>query len=104
MIPAGRGRPVPSPSAQLIAAPCEKPPSTTRSIGTGSPSRNAGCLRERREERPGVGRRDASQPVPVGAARRQRQRRPRRDPEQPPVRIERVEKGVQVALVGAAAV
>ena len=104
MIAAGRGRPVPSPSAQLIAAPWEKPPSTTRSIGTDRPSRNLRRPAERREERLGIGRRDASQPVPVGAARRQRQRASRRDPEQTPLRVERVEKGVEIVLIGAAAV
>jgi hypothetical protein len=31
---AGRGRSLPSPSAYDITAPCEKPPSTVRSVGT----------------------------------------------------------------------
>ncbi len=59
---------------------------------------------ERREERLGIGRRDAAEPVPVRAARRQRERSARRDPEQPSFGVERVEKGVEVVLVGAPAV
>ena len=44
-IPAGRGRSVPSPSAKLITAPCEKPPSTVRSSGTGSASSHSDASR-----------------------------------------------------------
>ena len=33
-----RGRPAPSPSAYVITAPCEKPPSTMSSAGNGSAS------------------------------------------------------------------
>ena len=104
MIAAGRGLPLPSPSAQLITAPCEKPPRTTCSSGTGSASRNAASGFERGEERLRIGRRDAAEPVPVRAARRQRERAARRDAEQPPSRVERVEERVEVVLVGPAAV
>src|SRR5439155_15771597 len=41
MIAAGLGRPSPRPSAYDMTAPCENPPRTTRSIGTGRLSRNA---------------------------------------------------------------
>ena len=64
----------------------------------------AGQELEARPERLGVGRRDPREPVPVRAARRQRERAARRDAEQPPLRIERVEERVEVVLVGAAPV
>ncbi len=54
---------------------------------------------ERGEERFGVGCGDAAEAVPVRPARRQRQRCPWRDPEQPPLRIEDVEQGEEVVLV-----
>ena len=41
MMPAGRGRPAPSPSAYDITAPCENPPMTVRAIGIPSSARTA---------------------------------------------------------------
>ena len=52
----------------------------------------------------GIGLADAVERVPVRAARRQRERSARRDPEQPPLRVEHVEQRKEVVLVGAAAV
>ena len=104
MIAAGRGRPVPSPSAQLITAPCEKPPRTIRPDGTGRSSRNAASSGEGRVERLRIRRRDSAELVPVRSARRERERSARRDAEQPALRVERVQQRVQVVLVGAAPV
>ena len=101
---AGRGRSGPSESAQLITAPCEKPPRTMRSSGTGSASRKAREQRHRRVERRRVGRRDPGQRVPVTAARRQPERAARRDAEEPPVGVEQVEEREEVVLVRPAAV
>ena len=104
MIAAGRGRPVPRPSAQLITAPCEKPPRTTRSIGTGSASRNAAAASN-------VGKKVSGSGVGMPPSRYQwappggkRQRPTWRDPEQPPLGVERVEQREEIALVRAAAV
>ena len=60
MSPAGRGRPAPSPSAYVMTAPCEKPPSTVRSeampVSAASASSHsearATSLRETPEDRP----------------------------------------------------
>ena len=56
---AGRGRPLPRPSAYDITEPCENPPRTTRSIGTASPSRNAPSWAKLAWNVSGIGRRDA---------------------------------------------
>ena len=80
--PAGRGRPLPSPSAYVMTAPCEKPPSTVRSEAMPG----SGCERVEpfggERERLGEGRRvrvaDLVDRVPVGAAGRQVERAARR--------------------------
>ena len=59
---------------------------------------------ERRPEGCRVGRRDPAERVPVRASGRKRERPARREPEQTPLGIERVEEREEVALVGAAAV
>ena len=64
--------PRPSPSAQLIAVPCEKPPRTS---GRGTPSQQLGERLEAAAERLRLRCRDPAEPVPVRAARRQRPRR-----------------------------
>ena len=102
MIAAGRfAGPRPSPSAQLIAVPCEKPPSTS---GCGRPSRSSASAVKLGQNDVRLGRRDPAEPVPVRASGRQRERPARRDAEQPPLGVERVEERVEVVLVGAAAV
>ena len=106
--PAGRGRPLPSPSAYVMTAPCEKPPSTVRSEAMPE----LGCERVEplggERERLGEGRRvrvaDLVDRVPVGASGRQVERAARSHAQQPASRVEMVEKREQVALVGAAAV
>ena len=99
MIAAGRGRPATEP---------ERPAHhrTLREAADHDPldrHRQAveQCARrlEAREEGARVGGGDAPEPVPVRAAGRQRERAARRDPEQPPLRVERVEQGIEVALV-----
>jgi hypothetical protein len=80
----------------------------------GSPRSDAGLLGERvepaacggiaGEEGVGIGIPELTHDVPVRPAGRQPQRRARRQPEQPSLGIERVEKREEVALIGPAAV
>ena len=65
------------------------------------PVRNGGVGRQ---ERSRVGKADLLNGVPVGAARRQRERAAWSDAEEAPLRVEHVEQREQVVLVGAAAV
>ena len=55
-------------------------------------------------ERRRIGCRDPAERVPVPSAGREAVRAARRDPEQPPVRVEQVEERIQVVLVGPAPV
>ena len=108
MIPAGRGRPAPRPSAYDITPPCEKPPSTARSCGMScrasrSSSQPPACSYVD-SERVAVREADPPHDVPVRPARRQRQRPPRGGAEQAPLGVEHVEQREEVVLVGAAAV
>ena len=57
-----------------------------------------------RQERGRIGKAHLPYDVPVGAARRERQRAAREEAEEPPFGVEQVEKGSQVALVRAASV
>ena len=107
-IPAGRGRPGPSPSAHAITAPWEKPPSTVRSIGT--PVRAASpSSHDRRRSK--VARKVSASAlavvlgrVPVVADRRQLQRPARERADEPLARVEDVDQRRHVLLAGAAAV
>ena len=58
--------------------------------------------REARPERLRLGRGDPAEPVPVPASRRQRQRAAGGEAPQAALRVERVEQGIEVVLVGAA--
>ena len=108
MSPAGRGRPAPSPSAYVITAPCEKPPSTVRSGGIsglgGEVVEPARRERERLGERAGIRVADLLDGVPVRAAGRKVQWAARRHAEHSSLGVEQIEQREEVALVGAAAV
>ena len=69
MSPAGRGRPAPKPSAYVITAPCENPPSTVRAgaIPVSSLTRvePGARQRERLREGRGIGIADLANGVPV---------------------------------------
>ena len=87
--------------------PCEKPPSSVRSQGTpvtsGSVSRKPPSRRRVEKKVSGSGgptRANAYQCRPPGGG----ERAPHGDPDQPALRVEKVEKGEQVVLVGSAAV
>ena len=100
----GRGRPRPpiaGPSAQLITAPAR-----ARRVQADRPRRAGRRGRRRaaraRVERVGVRRRDAPEPVPVRAARRQRERTRGVTPSTA-LGVERVEQREEVVLIGAPA-
>ena len=107
-IPAGRGRPGPSPSAHAITAPWEKPPSTVRSIGTpgaGGQTLEPGLQqREGGQEGLGVGVPVLLRRVPVVPDRRQLQRPAREGADEPLARVEDVDQRRDVLLARAAAV
>ena len=107
-IPAGRGRPGPSASAQAITAPWEKPPSTVRSIGTpvrsARPSSQEPSRSNVARKRLGVGVADLLDRVPVVPDRRQLQRAAGEGADEPLARVEDVDQRRQVLLAGAAAV
>ena len=105
--PAGRGRPAPSPSAYVITAPCENPPSTVRSGGIAASAATSSSHDDAREglgERLGIRVADLLHGVPVGASRRQVERTAWRHAEHSPLRIEQIEEREEVALVRAATV